>query len=164
MNTRTIKIILIAFALAIVVFVVLGVYPLFSDIQEQSQQFILYKKSREELALRMNELAASQDLPSYYPIVRPIEPLDFVEFLEKEAEATNLYVKTTAFPPKKEEAWLAADFGLDLSGSPSDFLTFLEKLESASYLINISSFNILKGEEENTIQASLSGKVYGKAF
>ena len=163
MNIRTVKIILIGLGAAAIIFAVAGIFPLMSDIQKESQSFLFQKKERINLAVRTGNLSDVEDIPFDRPFVGPIDPFDFVDFLEEEAELSGLSIVIER-QSYKAKLWDASDFTLKLSGSPAGFLSFLEKMESTNYLIHIVEFKILKGEEENMIKGSLSGKVYGKVF
>ena len=162
MNTGNIKIILMGFGVAIILFAVLGVFPLLGQIEKESHRFISNKKERADLEFRAENLVGAEAILPDYPLVGLIDPFDFIDFLEKEAESSGLSVRIDG--DYSEEPWSASNFKLkELSGSSAGFSSFLEKIESADYLIQITEFKILKGEE-NMIKGSLSGKVYGKVF
>jgi len=165
MSIKTIKIILIIFCAAVVVFIASVIYPLISDIENEAQKFLLEKKTRTEFALRIDNLKKTEDAPLRYPLVVPVTFLDFLEFVEKEAAVSQISVKLNPHDSKGQEPWPFFGFRLDLSGSFSDFVSFLEKMESSDYLINISSFTIIKGDQENIIKTpsfNFEGRVYGK--
>lgn len=78
-------------------------------------------------------------------------PIQFIDFLEMNAEATQQKIDIALIPSKKEkdEIWLSLFFQISTSGSSSDFLKFLEKLENSLYLIEVMNLNtkkLTKGE------------------
>ena len=165
MNIKTAKIALIIFSIAAILFLVLVVYPLVGEIQKESQRFLSEKRGRAEIAFKIDNFKDTGTIPLQYPLVSSATFLDFLEFIEKEAESSWLFVKIEPGDFDEEEPWPSFGFRLELEGSFSDFVGFLEKMESAGYLIYISGFNLIKGEQEDTIRTSLfDGKVYGKVF
>lgn len=92
MNIRTVKIILIGLGAAAIIFAVAGIFPLMSDIQKESQSFLFQKKERINLAVRTGNLSDVEDIPFDRPFVGPIDPFDFVDFLEEEAELSGLSI------------------------------------------------------------------------
>lgn len=160
MTIRTMKIILIGLAVAIIVFIILGIYPMFGDIREASQDFIMKKKEMAELEIITNSLLSAEKTELSSALLVPIEPSDFINFLEE--ENTFLGISNEVVSLEEEEEPI---FVCKISGSPKGFLAFLTKIESADYLINITGFNIKREEQEGEIKvSSFSGKVYGKIF
>lgn len=77
-------------------------------------------------------------------LVEPETPIDFVQFLEKEAEDSELLIKISLVSSKEKPAtsFSPLSFKLILSGSFPDCLQFLDKLETAPYLIDINGLNL----------------------
>ncbi|GEM_PF-2755940 len=161
MSIGTTKIILIAIGISIVLFAALGIYPLFGEIKEAPRNFMLHKKERAELAGRTESLAVEREVPLSYPFVEAVEMFDFIDFLKKEAESSDFSIEVISAASKKKDVWSPADFKLNLEGPTLGFLSFLEKIEAADYLIIISDLNLSRGEE-NIIKGSLSGEAYGR--
>lgn len=160
MNIRTMKIILTGLGAAIILFLIVGISPMFGEIQEASQGFIVKKKERAELALRTDRLIAAQKGEPGSPLILPIEPSKFINFLEEGNNFPGISNKVVSLEGGEEFS-----FKCEISGSPGGFWAFLKKVESADYLINITGFNIKRGEQEGEIKvSSFSGKVYGKIF
>jgi len=74
------------------------------------------------------------------------EPVAFIEFLEKEANNFHLAIDITSLNAKVNESdpWPSISFYLLLNGSFTNFLRFLEKVESSPYLITLSNFDLKK--------------------
>ena len=103
--------------------------------------------------------------------IDPKFPVKFIEFLERESENLNLSLEISPLPPlikAEKDPWPSIGFRLSLSGSFSNFLKFLEKLESAFYLIetqNLRISRVEKAEKElkvGQIKAEISIKVFTK--
>ena len=165
MNIKNAKTSLIIFSITAILLLTLVVYPLVGEIQKESQRFLSEKRDRAEIAFKVDNFKDIGIIPLQYPLVYSAAFLDFLEFIEKEAESSRLSVKVEPGGFAEEEPWPSFGFRLELEGSFSDFVGFLKKMESADYLIYISGFNLAKGGQEDTIKASLlEGKVYGKVF
>jgi hypothetical protein len=73
------------------------------------------------------------------------EPISFIEFLEKEAMIGRLSIEITPL--------VSRQFQIALKGSFPDFVRYIEKMESAPYLIEISNLNISKEAASFLIKA-----------
>ena len=166
------KAILIGLSITIVVFIVLVIFPLFLGIQKESQNFISQKGELAKLEKKIQNLKNFQIFGKEYLVnlekieklfIPSSKPLEFIEFLEKEGENSNLDIEILPFAlEKKDKSWPSMNFRLSLTGAFSDFLKFLERLESAPYLIDILNLNVVKGEEGPETKIILLIKVYTK--
>lgn len=160
----------IIFGIVIFILIVLIIYPLFGAIRAESKELISQKNKQAELILKTENIKEFQkNYKDYQPNLKKIdnlfinsaEPINFIEFLEREAANSRLSIEIAPSPsPKiKEDLWPSMNFQLKMSGSFSDFLKFLEKLESSPYLIEVLNLNINKPAEEKLV-SNLSIKVY----
>jgi Tfp pilus assembly protein PilO len=164
---------LMGLGVVIIAFIAFIVYPLFSGIQKEADNFISQKKKLVELERKIQNLENFQkSYEEYLPnlgkiaelLINPSEPINFIEFLEKEARNADLDIEILPFAPEEEEDfWSSMNFRLSLTGTFSNFLKFLEKLESAPYLVEILNLNATeRDEEEPGVGVSLLIKVYTK--
>ena len=104
--------------------------------------------------------------------VDPETPIAFITFLEGIAADTNFSLQINPGNPKKlrGEPWPSMDFRLSSEGSYSDFLIFLQRLETSSYLMEIKNISINRvatadGEAgTGQIQFSVLVKTYTSAL
>jgi Tfp pilus assembly protein PilO len=160
----------VIFGIVIFIFIVLIIYPLFGAIRAESKELISQKNKQAELILKTENIKEFQkNYKDYQPNLKRIdnlfvnsaEPINFIEFLEREAANSRLSIEIAPFPPPKikEDLWSSMNFQLKISGAFSDFLKFLEKLESSPYLIEVLNLNINKPTEEELV-SNLLIKVY----
>ena len=143
---RKITISLASFVLAILVFVIFIIYPLFNEIKKGSADALTQKNTLAELETKTKNLQRFQAIyKSYEPnlekidtlLINPAEPINFIEFLEKAASQSQLSIEISPLAPAKieEDPWPSMNFRLVLTGSFPDFLKFFEKLELSPYLL-----------------------------
>ena len=198
-NKKTI-IFVIIFGIATLGLICFVIYFLLSDVKKDSQEFLAQKK---DLVLLRSKIRSLEEFERIYQanqqnfekidrlFIDPEGPDDFMEFsdfLRKTAEDSQILISEEIPPagPKKQIAtdpWISATFPpFSFQGSLSNVAKFLEKLESAPYLIEISNFTIKRltekeiealsiqvlaeGEEQvpslDTLSANLSIKVFVK--
>ncbi|KPJ56062.1 hypothetical protein AMJ49_05815 [Parcubacteria bacterium DG_74_2] len=172
------------FALAFLVFVFFIIYSLLNEIKKDSQDFVVQKNSIAELQTRKENFNKLKNFYKNYQkdlekidnlLVDSEKPIEFIEFLEESAENSSLSinVSTSALLKPETEKWNFSNYQLSLEGSFPNVLKFLEKLETAPYLIEISNLNIqkssiesIKFKEYSTLErnalANLTIKVYTK--
>ncbi len=155
------------------IFIALVIYPLFSEIQKESRDLVFQKAKLAELGQKIQNLNEFQKSYQSYRddldkaeelLINSSEPVNFIEFLEEEAQRSELGIEILPFTPeKKGEFWPSMNFKLTLRGSFDNFLEFLEKLESAPYLIEILSLNASeRGGGEPGTEIMVLIKVYAK--
>ena len=164
---KKIYISLCLFTAAALVFAFFVIHPLLTQIRENSSNFVLQKNSFAELQERE---ANFKKLKNFYQTYEqdlkridalfinssdPVEFTAFMEFLENDAKDCGLSIEILSLPVKKAEsdAWNFNNYQLSLEGSFSNVLKFLEKLENAPYLIEISNLNTKKDSANLTIKA-----------
>jgi hypothetical protein len=146
--------------LSIVVFLLLSlllilflISPLFSDIKKNSQELISQKK---KIAILENEIRNVEEFKKDYQKIKPnleeIEtfftnseaPINFITFLENNSQDCGISIKIipASLIRASEDPWPAIGFTINTAGPFSNFLRFLEKLESSPYLIEVLNLNI----------------------
>jgi len=131
------------------------IYPIYKDIKINSREIILQK---EKIASLENEIENLEEFKINYRQIKPnlekIEtlfvnsgaPVGFISFLEKNSKdnkvsieiSPSLTIETTKTP------WSSMTLQAKTIGSYSNFLKFLEKLESSHYLIEIQNLSITR--------------------
>lgn len=160
-------------SLALVCFVI---YPLFKGIKKNSEELIIAK--RESILLQGKTGKIEQFRKTYEDLKPDLEkidhlftnsevPIDLIKFLKKTAENSELsndissvFVKTAETNP-----WGSLGFRITLDGFLPNFLKFLEKVETAPYLIEVQNLAVKKvsGSGLNLgVNATLVIKVYTK--
>lgn len=163
-------VLIIILAILIIFF---GIIPVFKDINNYSEEFIFQKQMLASLENKIKNL--DQLKPSYDNYKLSIEkidglfidleiPVDFVGFLESLAKKNNIKIKISPAPSEKQKntEWSSINFQIVADGSFQDFLRFLNKIESAPYLINIKNFDISATENEGIIKSSFLTTVFAK--
>jgi hypothetical protein len=182
---KKITISIVFFLSLIILFFVFLIYPLFLEIKNISQDFLNQKKELMAFEKRVENLKKFQKL---FPkisahlekidnlFVNPEVPVDFILFLERLSQESDLSLKISQNLSLeiKKDSWPFFSFQLNLVGSFPNLSRFLEKLESAFYLIEIQNLTInrlneaeLKSKEFEQfslgdVKAILSIKVYTK--
>jgi hypothetical protein len=159
------------------------IYPLYEEIQGASQEMIFQKqklialeskiKNIEEF--RKNHTKIKESLKKTEDLfINSEAPVDFIYFLEETSQICQVPIEISPSGAKQEggDSWVSIGFRISSSSYFPNFLRFLEKLESAPYLININGLSInalsekellSKGFESapfGYVQASLSIKVF----
>ncbi len=171
--TTSQKTILVGLGIVMAAFIALAICPLFSEIQRESHALVFQKTELAELEQKIQNLNEFQKSRQSHQdnldkieelLISSSEPVNFIEFLEEEARKSELGIEILPFVPEKGgKPWSSMNFKLTLVGSFDNFLEFLEKLESAPYLIEILSLNAFKrGEEGPGTEIMVLIKVYAK--
>ena len=145
-----------AFFLISVIFVI---NPMFEKIKENSDNFLSQKDELASLKAKSAYLREFKNIydEDYNAQIEKIDklfvdaevPLDFINFLEKTAKNSQLTIKISPTISKEVETdiWSFIVFRIDLSGNFSDFLTFLEKIETSACIIEVLSLDISKAKD-----------------
>jgi len=164
---------LIIFGIIALLLIVFVVYPLFQGIKQESENLISQKRLLAELENKSRSLKSFQVAHETYRVnlekidelfIDGEEPINLIEFLEKEASNSQLLIDITPVSSKEveSESWPSIGFRMEMEGSFPGFLRFLERLESSQYLLEISNLNLrrLAKESNGDITASFSMKAY----
>jgi hypothetical protein len=144
------------------------------EIRADSQELISFKN---ELASSQKETEIFEKLAKVYQnyqpnfskidqiFIDPKLPIEFLDFLEKNASYFQLKYEISPLVGKETEPPTLL-FQISVSGSFSNFLKFLEKLENAPYLIDVLNLNVKKITSKETPTANIESnfliKVYTK--
>lgn len=169
------KIYFIFFLWVVIFFLLLkfGVIFFAGEFKTFSQDIASQKKAQGLLESRIKDFTNFQKNYSFYqPIFEKLEnsfvdkeaPIEFIEFLEKEANDANLAIKISpsTVNSKEKENWIPIGFQILLQGNFSNGLRFLERLEQCPWLVEILRVNIEKIPENNNIKLTLEIKVFAK--
>lgn len=166
---------LIILTVIILLLAVCAVRPLFLSIKQNSETLIAQKGTLAELEKRSENIKKFQLTYDIYQtnfkkidqlFVDGEEPVDFIEFLEKEAARIKLAVDLTPINLKagENDFWPSIGFQVDAAGSFQNFLKFLNKIEASPYLIALSDFSLNKPAKntDGDIVVSFQMKIYIK--
>lgn len=178
MNTTTNKktnMALVIIFVSCLLFIILLIYPLFKGIKEESENIIFQRNLLAGLESSAENLQVFQATYQTYQanlekinqlFISSTEPVSFIEFLEEEAEKSQLSIDISPLVSKevKGERWPSINFQLTLRGDFADFLQFFEKIETSSYLVEILNLSArtLTREFPGDVDVSLLIKVYAK--
>jgi len=159
-----IYVILACFSAFVLVFLVFFIFPCIQDIRKKFQELVLEKNNFAALASQVSEVEKfkanyanyMQDLQKIdRTYLDPKNPASFFEFLENAARVCNLSIEvsiTTAGVEKDIES----GFRVLAQGTFSDAIKFLEKLESAPYLLRVQDIDF---KQSKTFEAVFNLKV-----
>lgn len=141
-----------------------AINPILGQIKKESENFIVQKTELVESEIKIKNLHDFRThFKQYQPNLEKIddlsvdvsEPIEFIEFLEKEAADSQLSIKIAPSA--------TAEFNLNLEGSFSDFSRFLKRLEYGPYLVKPLNLSIRKiSDKNNAISAALLIKTFAK--
>lgn len=156
----------------IVLMIVFFIHSTFKEIQNGSKELIFGKEKLISLESKINNLnKLKATYGAFEPKLAEITnklfvnselPVEFIGFLEKIAENNNIDIKLSPVPSEGRDVWSFIVFQISAVGSFPDFLSFLEKLESAPYLIEIKNLNISQTNKTEIISAGLLIKIYAR--
>ncbi len=149
------------FLTTLILFALFIIRPMFESIKKSSEELLATERELAAITEKSRQLAIwDKEQASLDPELEKIKnifvdaemPVEFAEFLEKTARECNLALKVSlANTNEKEEAGIFfLDLKISTKGAFPDGLKFLDKLENAPYLIDISSLSIIKGGKEQT--------------
>ena len=161
---------------AVISFLVLfAIKPIFGQIKTESGNFAIQKKELLESDIKAQNIRDFNDnFKQYQPNLEKMgsiflnisEPIEFIQFLEKEAEDSRLSIEIAppVFKGGDNDSWPVFDFSLSLKGSFPNLLRFLERIDSAQYLVEIVKLTIGKNSDktDSGVTAALLIKVYAK--
>lgn len=162
-------VLLFLFVVSLTVFLI---WPAFSEIKNTSKEIM---EKREKIVVSEIKVQKARDFRSFYQkreesfqrldtfFVNSEAPIDFINFLEKTSQdsGVSLEISAGSLVENPQELWPFLNFQISSAGLSSDFLKFLEKLESSPYLAEIQNLNIRR-LSESEISANFSIKVYAQ--
>lgn len=165
----------IVFGAAAPLLIISLILPMVSGIKNESQNLVSQKNKISELADKFRNIGAVEaEFNKYNEFYGKIasffvdakEPISFIEFLEEQADSSRVSIEITPLGSQMgaSEPWPSINFRLSAKGGFSNFSIFLERLESAPYLVEVLNININRAAEEDGggISAAFLIKVYSK--
>ncbi|MFH1509805.1 MAG: hypothetical protein ABID67_01485 [Candidatus Nealsonbacteria bacterium] len=150
----------------------LVIYPLFKDIQSSAKELSLQENKLITLQLKIDGLEQFKnvykglegDLKKKDDLLVNLEvPVEFINFLENEAQQSNLDFEITSANNYTDNfnPWSYIIFQATANGNFSNLVKFLERVENDLYLIEIININIKEAGDSN-IKTTFSIKVFSK--
>jgi len=160
---KKIIVISIVFGIATIILLCFVIYPLLSGVKKGSQELVLAKKGLVSFETETEEFEQSKkvygslktDLEKVDELfVNPDVPIALIKFWREMAEDCDLSIDISPvlLEAKETAPWDFIGFRLSLIGSFSDFLKFLEKIETAPYLIEVQDLSVRNFEQFLTIK------------
>ncbi len=166
------------FIVLILLTVVFVIFPLSREIKSNSRELVFQKESSTALQAKILNLekfkVLRKSLEEFLEktqglFVNSSLPIEFINFLETISGRCQVQIEIS--PPSagkiEKDPWPSLTFQISLTGSFSNFLKFLEKLENSPYLVEIQNVNISKatkkgGGSPDDVGATFSLKVFAK--
>lgn len=164
---KKIYITLLCFAIVFGILIKFGTLPSIETLKRNSQALSLQKRALNLFQNQVEDLKDFQkEFSQYQAILEKVNhsfvareaPINFIEFLEREAQNLNLPIEISPLniTQKKTDPWVPVAFSISFAGTFPDCLRFLERLEQSSWLIEISQLNVERISEEKTGDVSFS--------
>lgn len=156
---RKIYITSICFFVIFLIAIIFGILPLLREMKKSSENLIFQKRALNLFQSQLSDLEGFQENYSFYqPTLEKIEksfvdpevPVDFIEFLEREAQKSGLQIEISPLTllPTETDPWQSTGFQILVAGTFQSCLSFLERLEQSPYLVEIFQLNIERIEEK----------------
>ncbi len=153
----------VIFGIIIVILFSFVIYPLLNGVKKNSQELILAKKELVSFKTKTKEFEQSKK--AYGSLKTDLEkidelfinsdvPIDLIKFWRETAKDSGLLIdiSPTSLEVSETVLWNSIGFRLSLIGPFSDFLEFLEKIETAPYLIEIQNLSAKTSKQFLTIK------------
>ncbi len=151
-------------AIFVVLFFVLTIvliFPLLSELKSISLAIAFDQATIETLeakVVNLSDIQKKQALIQDYlakiksNFVDVSSPVDFMNFLESEAQGAGLRIQTTASAPTGAvpDQRFNAEFQVVAGGASSNCLRFLELIEQSQWFLEVDSFNVQRVNEKTT--------------
>ena len=153
----------IVFGIIVISLLCFAIYPLLSGVKKNSQELILAKKELASFKAETEEFEQSKEIYASLKtdlekidqlFINPDVPIDLVRFWRETAEDSGLLIdiSPTSLGVEETVLWDSMGFHLSLIGPFSNFLKFLEKIETASNLIEIQNLSAKSSKQFLTIK------------
>ena len=155
MNTKKkTYIFLIGFIVLNLALIALLIYPVFSEIEEISDNLV---SQREEMSLLQSKVETLKEFEIEFKNMEPDLnkinalfintdlPLDFIDFLEETASESGILMEivSSSFSNKsKVDFWPSISFQMSYIGSLTECSGFLERIETSPYIIRIENLKV----------------------
>lgn len=142
-----------SFVFLAAIFIAFLVYPSFSAIKKSSLEL---PQEKEKIALLNREAESREKTEALFRkyqqdfetieklFVDPDVPLELISFLENTSLNSNAQLTISSLTKRAQmgDPWPSLILELSVTGSPSNFLEFLEKVESAPFLIEVLNLTL----------------------
>ena len=156
---RKIFFILISIILIVFISMLLLVIFLIKDIQRNSQEFLLERKTLTLMEREFQEFENFEKNFAFYQsnlekldklFLNPEVPIDFVQFLEEESKNIGLLIKISPsiITSRESDPWESIGFQILLTGSFPNCLKFLEKLQVSPWLLEVQMTEVKRITEK----------------
>ena len=156
---RKIFFILISIILIAFILMLLLVIFLMKDIQRNSQEFLLGRKTLTSMEREFQEFENFEKNAAFYQsnlekldklFLNPEVPVDFVQFLEEESKNLGLLIKISpsVITSREDDIWESIGFQILLTGSFPNCLKFLEKLQISPWLLEVQMTEVKRITEK----------------
>ena len=176
--TKKIIISSVIFVALIALLSVFAIAPLVREIKINSEAIVLEKDKYSALEAKIGNLDKFKDLYKEYSVnlekintlfINAEVPVEFIGFLEGIAEDNDIQLTISPSSARTTGGtWPFITFRIGCVGEYSDFMKFVEKIESAPYLLEIQNLDIRRIEPKEgevysgDISAGLTIKIYTK--
>lgn len=161
-SKQKIKINIVAFSIIFVLAIIFGVSPSFSKLLAVSQNLSTQQGKLNFLEEQIKVLEDFQKSDLIYQqyinklnssFVWAQAPIDFIEFLEKEASKNNLQasISSVSNVSEKKGDRLTMIFQATFTGDFPDAFNFLKKIEQSPWLIKIDQVSIDRADEKSNL-------------
>jgi len=160
---KKITVISIIFGIVAIILLCFVIYPLLSGVKKNSQELILAKRELVSFKTKNEEFEQSKEV--YRGLKTDLDkidelfinsdvPVNLIKFWRETAKDSGLLIDISPTSVEDSETvfWDYIGFRLSLIGSFSDFLKFLEKIETAPYLIEIQNLSAKNSKQFLTIK------------
>ncbi len=159
------------FIVSIILLISFVIYPALKEISINSKEVISQKEKLISLEFKIENLEGlrigygqlSPELEKINNLFINHElPIEFISFLEGIAKTSKVEIKISlaSFNKAEKEKWAFLNLQINAIGSFPQFLSFLEKIETAPYLTEIQNLSVNGSKEENKVQTALSLKAF----
>jgi len=153
-------------------FLVLVIPKFLGETRESSENFISLKNELASFRKEKESLSRLKVIYQNYQsnlakideiFIDPEVPIEFINFLGKNAQLSQLKIEISLLPKREAEAETLPSLFFQVStfGSFPNFLKFLEKLENAPYLIEVLDLNTRKSTEREIQSTKFQGLLPG---
>jgi len=159
-----------------ILLIILIIFPSLKQIKKISGELLTQKNNLASFSEEIKNLKDSKNLyEAYRENLERIDevfvdseiPIEFISFLEKNATTSQLLIEVSSVATIKKETdlWPSLSFQISTTGSASNFLKFLEKLENSPYLIEISNLNLKKlARKEEIVPSNINATLLIRVF
>jgi len=167
---KKIYISLTIFGILTILLIVLIIYPFLKEIKKNSEELLSQKNTLISFSEEIKNLKESKKLYDAHReslekidelFVDPEMPIEFINFLEKNASDSQLSIEVSPVATVKKETdpWPSLALQISAAGSFPNFLKFLEKLENSPYLIEVLNLNLKRVAEKEIKEGILPSNI-----